>query len=166
MDFSTLNWVDYAIITIIGVSVLVSFVRGFIKEALSLGNWVIALWAAITFSKPLSSVFDNYISTPQLSFIAAFSTLFFSSLFLGGMLSYLLSTLIRKTGLGGTDRVIGLAFGIVRGVLVISVMLLIASLTSMPNQPWWTDSTLIPQFSPISQWLLELFPENLLDNLF
>ena len=108
-------WVDYFIIGTIVVSALVSLLRGFVREALSLAIWILAFWVAWTFFRDLAPVFGNWVSTPSVQFGIAFGLLLIVTLLLGGILNYLIGRLIDETGLSGTDRMLGMVFGIAGG---------------------------------------------------
>ena len=114
-----MTWVDYSILAIIGASVLISLWRGFTKEALSLAGWVIAAWVALTFANNLQTLLEPHISVPSLRLVVAFAILFIATLFLAGLVNYLAVQVIKKTGLSGTDRVVGILFGVARGCVVV-----------------------------------------------
>jgi len=156
-----MNWVDYSILAIIGVSVLISLWRGFTKEALSLAGWVVAAWVALTFSDNLQLLLEPHISAPSIRLVVAFAILFVATLFLAGLVNYLAGQLIRKTGLSGTDRMIGVLFGVARGVLVVAVLVLVAGMTPMPQDPWWRDSQLLHYFQDIAIWIRQFLPDDI-----
>lgn len=160
-----MNWADYAIIGIIAFSILVSVVRGFVREAVSLFTWLIAIWVAFSFSRALSSLTQNYIHSASLREIASFAALFIATLLLGAFVNFLVSQLVDKTGLSGSDRILGIVFGAARGLLVVALMLMLAGLTPMPESPWWKSSVIIPQFQPIETWLHSLLPKSVTDHL-
>ncbi|MGA7800530.1 MAG: CvpA family protein [Gammaproteobacteria bacterium] len=153
-----MSWVDYAILTLIGVSALVSLLRGFVREALSLATWVAALWIALAFFEPLAGRLVQWISVPSLRLGAAFAALFLTVLLLGALIGYLAGQLVQKTGLTGTDRVLGMVFGVGRGILIVAVLVLLAGLTAMPRDPWWTESQLLPHFQHLAIWLRDFLP--------
>lgn len=155
---TNLNWADYSIIGIIAVSVLISFSRGFVREMFSLFTWIVAFWIGFKFSTQFSDLLSSYIKTPSIRVIAAFIILFVVTLILGSMLNFLITQLIVKTGLSGTDRMLGTIFGIARGVLLVSVILLMASLTAFAQDQWWRSSTLIPHFQWLIIWLKGFLP--------
>jgi len=162
MDINLANqliWVDYAIIGVIFVSALIGLFRGLVKEAFSLGTWIASITIGIKFSQPFSALLVNYIEMPSVRIAAAFIILLLLTLILGGMVSYLISQIIDKTGLTGTDRFAGFIFGIARGVLVMAVLVLLAGLTPLPQDPWWVESSLIVPFQELSVWLREQIPE-------
>ncbi len=102
-------WIDYAILAVIGISTLISLVRGFVKEAVSLVIWIGAFFVASTFYANLATLLTN-ISDQFLRNAAAVAILFITTLILGALINYLIGQLVSKTGLTGTDRVLGLVF--------------------------------------------------------
>lgn len=154
-----MNWVDYSILAIIGASVLISLWRGFTKEALSLAGWVIAAWVALTFADNLQVLLESHISVPSLRLIVAFAILFIVTLFLAGLVNYLAVQVIKKTGLSGTDRVVGILFGVARGILVVAVLVLLGGLTPLPQDPWWREAQLLHYFQDIAIWMRQFLPD-------
>lgn len=141
------NWADWAIIVVLAISSLISLKRGFVKEALSLAIWVIALIVAYLFSPMLAPMLSAQIESPSLQQMAAFTGLFIATLLVGGAVNYLLATLIKATGLSGTDRLLGVLFGTVRGMVIIMVIVLyLPKLVPVNEDAWWQQSALIPHF--------------------
>lgn len=155
------NWADYAIIGVIVVSCLISIIRGFVREALSLLVWAGAVWLALSFSGDIADIFKEEIKNPLVRLGIGFVLIFFSTLVVGAILSVLITMLVDKTGLTGTDRVLGMVFGAIRGVLVISVLLLLVKFSSMPQDTWWKESKLIVQFEPLELWLQDFMQDQI-----
>ncbi|MGE7994045.1 CvpA family protein [Pseudomonas sp. NPDC089554] len=146
------TWVDWAIIAVIAVSSLISLKRGFVKEALSLLIWIIAGAVAWMFGGSLSQYLESYIQTPSARVIAGCTILFVATLLVGAMINFLIGELIRVTGLSGTDRFLGMAFGAARGALLVVVAIGLLSLGPVQQDPWWQESRLIPQFLLVADW--------------
>lgn len=153
-----LNWADIGIISILLLSSLISLMRGFVREAISLATWIVAAWVAICFAPLLADYLTKYIATPSIRTVAAFAALFIIVLILGGMINLLFSQLVDKTGLNGTDRLLGFVFGIARGILLVGVIILLGNISALNQDPWWTSSQLIPFFQGLAQWLQSFVP--------
>lgn len=151
-------WIDFAIIGLVFISLVIGLLRGFVKEAFSLVTWILAIWVGLSFSREFSRFLEQSISYPSARIAASFAILFVMTLVLGGMISFLLGVLVNKTGLTGTDRFIGMIFGVFRGMVVVSIIIMLAGLTPLPEDPWWKESKLIPPFQTLAIWLRDHVP--------
>ncbi len=156
-----LNWADWAILGILAVSTLVSLVRGFVREALSLATWVLAFVVARLFYGKMAVLLEGTIETPSLRLLIGFVILFVAALIIGSLLSTLLATLVKATGLTGTDRVLGMVFGAFRGAVLVVVTIAVLRMTPLTSDPWWSESALIPQFETLEKWSRSVFGDPL-----
>jgi len=154
-------WVDLVIIGIIGLSALISLVRGFVREAVSLLVWFLAFGLAWTYFRELAPHLAQWISTPSVQLGAAFIILMVGALVVGGIVGWLIGLLVDKTGLTGTDRLLGMVFGAIRGAVLVAILVLLAGLTPFPGDPWWQQSQLIVHFQQLAGWLLSLLPPDI-----
>ncbi|CAN7338573.1 MULTISPECIES: CvpA family protein [Pseudomonas] len=146
------TWVDWAIVAIVAISALISLSRGFVKEALSLVTWIIAGAVAWMFGGSLSEYLAGYIQTPSARIITGCAIMFVATLIVGAMINYLIGELVRVTGLSGTDRFLGMAFGAARGVLLVVVAVGLLSLGPVQQDEWWKQSQLVPKFLLVADW--------------
>ena len=160
-----MNWVDYAILAILAISVLISLWRGFTREAFSLAGWIIAAWVALSFSHLMVVMLEPFIEAPSIRLVVAFMILFLATLLVAGIISFLMVQLIKTTGLSGTDRMLGIFFGIARGALVVAVLVLIAGMTPMPGDPWWQESQFLHYFQDIALWIRQYLPDDIAANI-
>jgi len=156
-----MNWLDLVIIAIIAISAVLSLFRGFTKEAISLATWILAFWLALAFSTRLAGMLPDSITSPTARIAVAFAGLFVLTVILGGIVNFLISSLVEKTGLTGTDRALGVVFGIVRGALLVVVLTLLAGLTTLPREASWNQSLMIGQFEQGAIWLKGYVPDSL-----
>lgn len=156
---SQLTLIDYMFAFVVIISIIISVIRGFIREALSLATWGIAVWVTFTFAERLSNELSPYIAAEALRMGISIAVLFLVTFVLGLLCSYFITKLVSKSGLTGTDRLIGLIFGASRGVLIVVLAILGLSLTPIAQSAAWKDSAFIPQFQPMVSWLSRDFPE-------
>lgn len=153
-------WIDYLIIGIITISSLVSLIRGFAREALSLLTWFASAFIAWTFFRDLAPHLEQWIATPSVRLGVAYISLLVVSLIIGSLINFVVAKLIDKTGISGTDRMIGILFGALRGVLLVIIIVVLAGLTPVVSDPWWTQSTLIPYFQELAVALKAELPDD------
>lgn len=157
-----MNWADYTILAILAISILLSLVRGFTKEALSLAGWVASFWAAFQWNGWVQPYFEPYIETPSLRLVVAFMALLIAGLFISGLINFMIGHLIQKSGLSGTDRMVGIFFGLARGVAIVAVLVVLAKMTPLPNDPWWSQSQLLPHFESLAVQIQSYLPADLM----
>lgn len=141
---------DWIIVVIISVSSLISLKRGFVKEALSLASWIAALIISRMFAGNLAVLLDSVIESPNWRMAAAFAILFIATLIVGALINHLLSEFIRMTGLTGTDRVLGVVFGIIRGIILVVALLAVMKLFALDT--FWQDAMFADYFEPLIRW--------------
>jgi membrane protein required for colicin V production len=154
-------WADVVILVLVGLSTVISLWRGFTREALSLAAWVAAFWVGFSFAVYPAAYLEPYVSAPSARLALGFLGLFLATLLLGGVINYLIGKAVDKTGMTGTDRMLGLFFGLARGIVMIAILVLLAGLTPLPQDPWWRESLFIGHFLPLAEWLRDLLPADI-----
>jgi membrane protein required for colicin V production len=147
-----LIWIDWVIIALLTISTLISLRRGFVREALSLVIWVGAFILARTFHPQVQSLLENTVETPLVRLIAAFAILFFGTLIVGAIINNMIGHLVRATGLSATDRVLGMGFGLLRGVVVVIVAIAFTRYTPLAQDTWWRTSIIIDRLAVVEDW--------------
>ena len=160
-----MQYADYIVLAIIAISILVGSIRGFIKEAFSLAVWAAAFLIAFQYSGALALQMENHIELPSVRTSLAFAGLFISILLVGGLLTFLVGKLVEKTGLSGTDRLLGGVFGGVRGVALVLAIMLFAGMTPVPQDPWWQQSRAIQSLMPLAVWSALFLPDYILEHM-
>ena len=145
-----MNWADITIISIILVSAVISLFRGFVREVLSLLAWVAAFWAAASFARTIATWLEPYISVPAARLVLAFIGVLVATLLAAGLINHLVGRLIAKTGLSGTDRMLGALFGVARGAAIVAIGVFVAGLTQFPGASWWQQSRTLGPFESVA----------------
>ena len=153
-----MSWLDLVILGIIVLSALISLIRGFVKESISLLTWIVAGVLAFRYFSPMADLLEPFIAAPTIRNVVGFGILFVITLIVGAIINFILGQLVSKTGLSGTDKALGVVFGAARGVLIVTMVVLLASLTPMPVAEWWQDSAMIGVFEQLAQWGKEIIP--------
>jgi len=146
---------DYGVIAIVVISALVGVVRGFVREAMSLLVWGGAFLMAFFFADNASTLLETTLADKTLRFWVAAAGVFFVSLIVGGIINYLINHFLKTVDTGFVDRVMGVALGILRGVLLVTVLVLAARVPSLPLEKWWPGSQFLPHFQQAADWLWE-----------
>jgi membrane protein required for colicin V production len=140
---------DYVLLFILVVSGVTSLFRGFFREALSLASWLVAGWVAWRFGIGFSGWLEAWLSDGTLRLWVARAVLFVLVLLAGGLLGRLAGILMVSTGLTGTDRALGVVFGLGRGVIVCGLLLTVLQFMGFASSAWWQESKLIPYAAPV-----------------
>lgn len=157
----SLNWADWTIVAIVGISCVFSLLRGFVREAISLATWIAASFIAIAFHERLAAIFSKWIETPSIRTVLAFAALFVLTLIVGAIVNWVIQQFVAGVGLSGFDRLLGMAFGAVRGLLLVLALLILLpmGLPEIRQDAWWHQSKFIPYFESSEDWARSTFAE-------
>ena len=144
--------IDIMFLVIIVLSVAVSVIRGFIKEAMSVVIWVGAVVVSAKYYSQVDEKLLNVIQNSSIRLIAAFAVLFIATLILGAIVNRFLGAIINGSGLSGPDKALGAVFGIVRGVLIVVALVVLAE-TAIPQETWWKESMFMGHIKELTTWL-------------
>jgi membrane protein required for colicin V production len=161
----TMAWIDVVILALIALSAILSLFRGFVREAMALATWLVALWVSMAFYEELATWLAQWIQVPSAQKITAFALLFICVLLLGTLVNYLVSKLVERTGFSSTDKMLGIVFGVARGAVIVAILVLLAGLTPIPQDPWWQDSQLLGYFEELAMWMRSFLPEEIASSI-
>lgn len=154
-----LVWLDLAIISLIALSILTGFFRGFVKELVALSVWVAAIWLGYNYAESFSPLLKSIIHEKNLRLAAAFTIILFATLIIGGIVNAVLGFIMKRTGLNSTDRALGMGFGLLRGIFIVALLMTAVKMTSLPYKQYAKKSMLYAQFTPIVDWLDKRIPD-------
>jgi membrane protein required for colicin V production len=135
---------DYLVIFVMVTSVIISMLRGLVKEVLSLAGWVVAFVLANAYAAALAVMLPAVVPGEVLRLILAFIALFIGVRILMGLLSMALGALLDAGGLSLFDRALGAVFGVGRGLVIVLTAVILCGMTSLPQQDFWKEALLSP----------------------
>ncbi|MEM1411053.1 MAG: CvpA family protein [Pseudomonadota bacterium] len=154
-----MSTVDLVLIGLVAISTVVGLWRGFIKEVFALAVWAFAFVAAFHFSGAVAPQLEPWLELPSARQGLAFAGIFLGILIAGGLVTWLVGQLVEKTGLSGTDRLLGAVFGAARGLLIVLTLMIAAGFTPIPADPWWAESRVIQGLMPLAEWTATFLPD-------
>lgn len=152
---------DYALMGIVLLSSIVGVLRGFFREAMSLLVWAGAIWIAARHGHWLAPYLGDLLPGGPLRLWAARLVLLLVVLIAGGLTAWILGMLLHSTRLAGADRVFGMVFGLVRGLLLAGLVIIALRVAGFDNEPWWRQSKLIPYAAPVADALRQAAEQGL-----
>ncbi|MBK6509974.1 MAG: CvpA family protein [Haliea sp.] len=157
VDWVQFNAADWAILSILGLSIALSLWRGFVREAVSLAGWIAAFIIANMFVGEMATLLSQWIVNATGRYVAAAAILFVGTLVMVGVLGKMAAQVVRVTGLTVLDRVLGTAFGFTRGLIIVLVLVyLLRHLAPPQNLVWLDQAQLMPHIDILGQWAQNL----------
>ena len=135
---------DFLVLFVLICSIVISTLRGLVKEMLSLASWVISFMIANAYGEELAVLLPDMIPGTLARLIFAFIALFIGARLLMALLSMAVEALVKAGGLTVADRGLGGLFGLGRGLVIVLTVVLLCGMTAIPAQPFWKDALLSP----------------------
>lgn len=149
---------DYLILFVLLCSIVISTMRGLIKEVLSLVSWVVSFVVANAYGATVANWMPEFLPGQMVRLIVAFVALFIGVRLLMALLMRAVDTLIKASGLSLADRGLGGLFGLARGCVIVMAAVLLCGMTSIPRQAFWTDALLSPMAVTAAQTIMPFLP--------
>lgn len=135
---------DYLVLFVLICSIVISTLRGLVKEILSLLSWIIAFVVANAYGEELAKLLPDMIPGGTTRLIVGFLALFIGVRLLMMMLSMAVDAVIKASGLTLADRGLGGLFGLGRGLVIVLAVVLVCGMTAIPQQAFWKEALLSP----------------------
>ncbi len=149
---------DYLVLLVLACSIIISLLRGLVKEILSLLAWIMSFVIANAYGQTLAQMLPNVIPGSVTRLIVAFVVLFIGVRLLMALVSLALESVIKATGLSLADRGLGGLFGLARGLVIVLAVVLLCGLTTIPKQAFWRDAWLSPLAESAARTIKPLLP--------
>jgi membrane protein required for colicin V production len=153
-----LTTIDWLLLGVLGLSALLGAMRGLVVEVLSLVVWVAAFWLAFMYGAQIAPLFAGQVQDAAMRLFLAYALVFIAALIAGGLVTWFVGKLVQSVGLGGVDRLLGLLYGLLRGVALGCVLVLVLGFTKLPQETQWRDSPLLPQYQRGAEWMKDWLP--------
>jgi membrane protein required for colicin V production len=154
-----MNIADYVILAIIGISVLLAASQGFFYEAISLAGLIVGYLLAVWEYHVVADWFASYVKSQSIADIIGFIVILLAVMILAGVIARVVRWIMKEAGLRWFDRILGGAFGLVRGCLTAAVVLL-GFTTFNPQSTWLEGSRLAPYFLVVARGASWLAPSD------
>jgi membrane protein required for colicin V production len=135
---------DYVVLGIVAISLVLGLWRGVVSELIALAAWVLAFLAALEFGAPAGKLVFTGIADPAIRALAGCVLIFVGVLVLMSLVRLAVRSMVKALGLSLSDRLLGMFFGLARGVLLVMLLVAAGGMTSAPQQHWWKEATLAP----------------------
>lgn len=156
---------DLLALGMISLTTLIATMRGLVGEVASLLSWVVSFIMAKMFAHQLADIAFNNMQPRELAIALAFISIFVVMLMIQRMFRTLITTSLQSLGLGGVNRFLGACFGAVKGVIIVTLVVMICSFTNLPNTPVWRNSVTAPAFMQLASIAVPYLPSSIADKL-
>lgn len=151
--------IDLVLLTIIGVSALLGLFRGFVGIVVSTAAWLLGGWASFQFGADAGLWLSKGGAPTPTEVFGGYALTFVGVLVFVGVIGMILKSLVRSTDLSGTDRLLGLGLGVLRGAFFACVLVLLMGFTPLVREPSWQQSQIMPLLSPVAAWMRAKLPD-------
>lgn len=156
-----MSWLDWALLAVLLLSALLGLWRGLVYEVLSVAGWVVAFVLAQAYAAEVGAWLPMEGTSPPVRLAAGFVVVFLVAAFAGGLVAWLVKKLVESVGLRPVDRILGGAFGLARGLVILLGVTVVVSMTSLQTQDWWRESVVADTLTDTLHALKPLLPEAL-----
>ncbi|MGE0114059.1 MAG: CvpA family protein [Steroidobacteraceae bacterium] len=149
-----MNFIDYLILTVLLISLFLGFFRGFLGEAISLISWLGGLWLAWHYAYVVEPHLGGLIAQPPLNTWAARTIVLVAVLLTGWLVNGIVTYFAHQSGISlMLDRLLGTLFGVIRGMVLISVAVMLGRQVQLERTDWWQHSRFMPIAVEVSGWV-------------
>jgi membrane protein required for colicin V production len=158
----SVTFLDCLIVLIIVVSAGYAAWRGFLWETLTIFAWVAAAFACLYFGPYIIPLTRSLVQQEWLASLLAYAAVFLAVFIPLAFMTARFSASVKSSPIGPLDRAAGVAFGIVRGLVIVGLAYLAFTyFVPIRNQPQWvTEARLLPIVQSSADVLLTVVPDH------
>jgi membrane protein required for colicin V production len=154
-----MNALDWVVVAVLGASILLGLLRGFMRETISLAGWIAGIWLAFRFAVPISASVPLAQEWPLARTAAVALLIVVGCVFAAALLGWLVRELVKAAKLSAADRTLGGLFGLARGLLIIALAVFLVRDTALYREPMWRESLVLPRIEAALAFALRQLPE-------
>ena len=155
-----MTWFDYAVLAVMGLSILISVIRGMFREVLALISWIAAFAAANYGAAEMARLLPASVPGSHLRVMVGFIIILLAVFLMMKMITIAVCSLVKMSGLTVPDRLLGMVFGAVRGFCIVMIGVLLAGMTAMPKEPFWRNAKLSPFCEAAATKMIPWLPQS------
>lgn len=155
-----MNGVDGVLLAILLLSAVVGLWRGLVYEVLSVAAWVAAFVVAQAYAGVVAGLLPMGDASPALRLAAGFALTFIATAFAGGLVAWMVKRMVSAVGLRPIDRVLGGAFGLLRGAVILLALAVVVGMTPLHTNEQWKASMVAQVLADGLHTLKPLLPES------
>ncbi|MFZ2268418.1 MAG: CvpA family protein [Azonexus sp.] len=152
---------DYVVIGVVGLSLVFGLWRGVVGELIALLAWGLGLFAALEFGGRVGQLVFSGINDGSMRMLAGCVLVFVGVLVAMALVRLAIQRMVKALGLSMSDRLLGMVFGLVRGVLVCMILVGLGGMTAAPKQIWWREAMLSPPLETVVLAVKPWLPDDL-----
>jgi membrane protein required for colicin V production len=156
---------DYLVLFVLICSIVISTLRGLVKEILSLLSWIVAFVVANAYGESLAELLPDMLPGSTTRLIVGFIALFIGVRILMGLLTMALNEVVKATGLTLVDRGLGGLFGLARGLVIVLAAVLLCGMTAIPEQSFWKEALFSPLAEIAARTVIPFLPGDLVRHI-
>ncbi|GGC26457.1 hypothetical protein GCM10011504_00930 [Siccirubricoccus deserti] len=157
----TMTWVDGVVVAVLAVSAVLAFLRGLVHEVLGVGAWIGAAVLALALRPQVAPLLQDTVEPPWLADALASGGVFLVVLLVLKLIIGAIARRVQDSMLGGTDRALGLVFGVARGAFLVILTYIICGML-LPAADRWPepvrDARSLPLVIDGARWLVAQLP--------
>jgi membrane protein required for colicin V production len=162
-----LNWIDLVLLLVIGGSVLAGFAAGFARAGVGFAAMIVGMFCGFWFYGIVAAYVIDYVASRAIANLIGFFVILAAVLMVGAIVGTVLAKLFKWAGLSWLDRLLGGAFGVVRGLLIAAAMVtVLLAFSPSPPPRSVVDSKLLPYAIGVSDVLAALTPHEIKDQFY
>ncbi|MAL79957.1 MAG: hypothetical protein CMN55_12730 [Sneathiella sp.] len=167
MENLPIQGADIVFLVILLISALFGFLRGFVKEVLSVAGWVGAIFLGLYLFPIAQPLARQFILNMLIADILTGAVIFILSLVILSYISHAISEKVRASSLGALDRSLGIFFGIARGLVLLGIgwLIFVQFIPEEDRPQWILQAKMLPVIEASGEFVARLLPPDMQENL-